>query len=216
MPNDQPPGPSAHRSPLTDFDLTDAWFERLGLRPSILQAMGALGAMAAMIEERVEHVIWKVEGHVPAGQRHWTDGKPISELIRRLRELGQASLDAELGAFLVLWCEAATPAFKCRNNLFHGVASGLGGEWVTFMANRSFQGEQRKRKYGEFIATDQTMALIRLAFSGLLRAIAMVETQDFSALKPELLKKMEGGLREARSISWELEDLAAAINHEKY
>ncbi|MGI4817955.1 MAG: hypothetical protein ACRYFE_05490 [Janthinobacterium lividum] len=215
MTGDQPKRP-AYRSPLAEFELTDAWFERLGLHPSLLQEVGALAAMAAMIEERVEHVVWKVEGHAPAGQRHWTDGKPISELIHRLKQLGEQSPDRSLGSLLVLWCEAAEPAFKCRNNLFHGVASGLGGEWVAFMANRAAKGEQRRRKFGEFIATDHTMSLMRLAFSGLLRAIVLIEAKDFAAVDPELIRKMERGLREARSIAWELENLATAVNHEKY
>jgi hypothetical protein len=198
------------------IDIPDSWFERLGLKPPMLQAIGKLTAMAAMIEQRVEHVIWQVEGHVPAGQRHWTDGKPISALIERLRASSDACPDADLGAFLALWCDAAVPAFKCRNNLFHGVASGLGGEWVAFRANHAAKGEKRNRRSGEFMATEHTMTLICQVFAALLRGIVTVDRKDLSGLSPEALKRLQSGLRDARSAAWELEDLVSAVNHEKY
>jgi hypothetical protein len=202
-------------TPLEQIARPAELLERFALNPSRLAQIGAVVALAALIEFRIERVIWTAEGHSPKGQRPWTDGKPISELIARLRgsATGLGETQRKLAA---AWCDAAEPAFRCRNSIVHGFPISLGGEWTNFTTNLRWEGELRKRPASTFSADDHTLDLIQAVFAILVRTLGPVEGAEAVTADDAKAQFLLRALREARSIASELEDLAAAVNREQY
>ncbi|MDI1288951.1 MAG: hypothetical protein PSX37_03240 [bacterium] len=194
----------------------DALFERWNVDARKRELLGGIVVIAAVVEFQTERTIWALEGHEPASGRHWTDSRPISDFIDRLAKLGNADTERARGDLVELWCEAATPAFHCRNSIVHGIPISFGGEWVNFSANYPLGGAVKKRPPTTFSADNNTLNLIQGAFAVLLHTLPHVQQWDEKPPSENGLKQMMSALREARSIGWELKDLAAAVNHEKY
>jgi len=189
---------------------------RLRIDPALLQQVGGIIVIGSMIEFRIERTIWAVEGHSPHGQRPPTDAKQISELVRRLRDWATSQADEQRAKFALAWCDAAEPAFRCRNSLVHGVPLSIGDGLTEFMANTRWSGELRKRPPSSFSADKHTLGLLQMVLTTLYWSIAEIEDSATEPSAGGRLELLQGALREARSVAWELSDLAVAVNHEKY
>lgn len=192
--------------------------KRLGLNQSMLGSIGLIASFAGNIEYRLEFALWALQGYDPKGRSHPKDGLPVSALIDEFKAQSSHIENTELCEVIRMWCEAAKPAFKCRNAIMHGISLPWSDQSATFMRNPRIYGELRKREYSEFHADEHTLTLMEGAFATLLRAIALIQNWANDAAKPDqdTFAAMMKALRDARSISVELVDLAAAVNHEKY
>jgi hypothetical protein len=88
-----------------------------------LAAIGAIAIMTALIESRAETMVWDLaKGFCTSENGHpWTEGKPISTLLAKIRELGEVHAKAGVPPLYSAWCDAAEEAFKCRNIIIHGL-----------------------------------------------------------------------------------------------
>lgn len=188
----------------------------LGLSGPMLQRIGTVAVLASNIEFWTERVIWRVDTIDPKGIRPWTDGKPIGELITRLEKAGPRVSIPDLQILIEVWCRAASPAFHCRNSIFHGVVINFGGNLPWFGNNVAWNGELRKRPFSDFHADEHTLDLLQAAFGVLLRSIVKIERVTRGEAIGDIAAEFLPALRETHSVVVELENLAAAVNHEKY
>lgn len=195
---------------------SDELFTRLHIDAPKLIGIGQVGVLAAMMENWAERAIWSVEGHDAEGLSHWTDGKMISQLIERLEKLSGEISDDGLRGLVAAWCQAAAPANKCRNSILHGIPVSMGTQWVNFERNFAWDGATRKRAPSTFSADDHTLSLIVDVYAVLVRSLVTVAKWRHEPQSEETTAVLLSALRESRSIAVELEDLAAAVNHEKY
>lgn len=202
-------------SPLGRLAKPDELFERWHLSPEFLAQIGKIVVLAAAVEVQTEQTIWSVEGHIPSSGRHWTDSKPISELIERLKGSAEKA-DPKLRPILIAWCKAAAPAFRCRNSIVHGLPMSFDGSWVNFTANLPLRGAVRKRSATTFSADEHTLRLIKNVFAILLRTLSNAQGWASKRMSSKMQEDVLRALAEARSIAIELEDLAGAVNSEKY
>jgi hypothetical protein len=179
-------------------------------------SIGQVGVLAAMMENWAERAIWIVEGHDPKGLEHWSDGKMISHLIERLQKLVDRIADDRLKAVVAAWCKAAAPANRCRNSILHGVPISLGGEWVNFERNFAWDGAVRKRAPSTFSADIHTLTLIVDVYAVLVRSLLAIVKWRSEPLAEQETDLLLRALAQSWSIAAELEDLATAVNHEKY
>lgn len=184
-----------------------------GTTDSMLRLIGGIAVLASNTENWVERAIWRVEGIDPAGIRPSTDGKQISGLIKQLAAAADNLSDGQIKSLVHKWCLAAGPAYRCRNSIFHATTVPL-GKMPWFASNAAWHGEMRKRPFSDFHADDNTLSLLQGAFGVLLQSIQLIATSTDKepAGSQDLLEK----LGTAHSIVCELQNLAAAINHEKY
>ncbi len=196
-----------------------AIMNRLGLTIPMLEKIGAIAVLAGNIEYEIEMTVWALEGHNPAGKRHSMDGRPISDWIKALADVSSSLPTGNLKNLTVMWCQAAEPAFKCRNSIFHGVTLSSDSERVSFLKNPRWHGEIRKREFSRFHGDEHTLALMEQVFAVLYRVIVTIDwivRYTHMEVGENTAKTLLSALREARSVSSELEDLAAAANHAKY
>lgn len=187
-----------------------------GLTDRMLAVIGAIAVLAAHTEHYAEKAIWEIEGP-PAGDGHpWTDGKPITAIIDRLEGHRKTLKKPGLGDLIYEWCNAAKPAFSCRNSILHGRTWTIGGEWSTFNRNELINGKLRKRMPKEFHATDHTLDLLEKAFEDVLNGIHLIGLAAQANVPIGDTNAPLSKLRKAASIAHELDDLAAAYNHENY
>ena len=192
-----------------------ALLSKLGLTDPMLHRIGSVAVLASNIEYWTERAIWRVEGIDPTGMRPSTDGKPISALIKQLEDCGSNVSIPELRTLIETWCRASSPAFRCRNSIFHGVTIRLGNApW--FAKNPSWNNEVRKRSFSDFHADEHTLSLLQAAFGVLFRSIVKIERTTRGEAVDDIVSEFLPALKETRSVVVELEDLAAAVNHEKY
>lgn len=210
------PKPPRQPSPFRRVARSDKLFARLHIDAPKLIGIGQVGVLAAMMENWAERAIWSVEGHEPRGLAHWTDGKMVSQLIERLETRVDAIADDRLKELVAAWCKAAVPANKCRNSILHGIPVSLGPEWVNFERNFAWDGAERQRAPSTFSADDHTLALLVDVYAVLVRSLIAVAKWRVAPQPEEATTILLSALRETRTIAAELENLAAAVNHEKY
>ncbi|MDP3196132.1 hypothetical protein [Tabrizicola sp.] len=187
-----------------------------GLTVDRLASIGAIAVLASHCEFYAEQAVWSIDAIPVQGTRPRTDAKPISELIRLLADFEEGKLKVGLTPLVAQWCKSADLCFSCRNSLMHGSTMYMDGEFTTFARNVPTQGAKRKREFRDFYASQNTLNLLEQAFEYLLHGIYVIWTESE---KPDALgdiSKIMRGLREAWSIAAELDNLAAAVNHEKY
>lgn len=195
----------------------EAIMNRLGLTASMLARIGAIAVLASNIEHETETTIWALDGHDPAGKRHSMDGRPMRGGIKALADASSSLPPGDFKDLVATWCQAAEPAFRCRNSVFHGMTIGGDSERVSYLNNPRWQGEIRKGKLSRFHAGEHTLALMEQVFAVLYRVIVTIDwlvRHTDMEVSHNTAKTLLSALREARSISSELEDLAAAVNHE--
>lgn len=187
-----------------------------GLSETELAYIGAVVVLASHVEYHAERAIWALTAQPVRGERPWTDGKPISDLIAKLEALAGGSLKSDLSKLVSRWCRAARPCFSCRHSVMHGQTAWLPGEWAIFNRNAIPNGARRRKDPSEFHASEHTLNLLETAFEHLLNGIHLIE---MAASTPVPIGDISVPLRhldEARLIGVELDDLAGAVRHEKY
>lgn len=190
-----------------------------GLTQEMFASIGAVALLASHTEMLVEKAIWAIEGRQKTSKGAvWTDTQQISGLIHKLAVLGKGTTPA-IAEVIALWCQAAQLGFNCRNSIFHGrTFAGFGSaEWAVFARNMRIDGEPRLRPPSEFHASENTLDLLEESFGHLLNGIHVIGVAASAPNLPlgdtaDVLKD----LRRARSTLAEIDDLAAAVNHEKY
>jgi hypothetical protein len=182
-----------------------------------LASIGAIALLASHTEHYAERAIWALEG-IKRDKKGsvWTDAKQITELIDKLEELVPSIPHMKFSEFVRAWCGAARLAFSCRNSLFHGRTWGLGDEWAVFSRNEPIAGERRKRPSSEFHASQNTLNLLEEAFGYLLNGVYLIGIAAGANVPLGDFKEPLSEVRRAWSIAAELDDLATAVNHEKY
>jgi len=194
---------------------------RLGFSPGLLLRIGSVAALAARIEYQVELAIWEIKKEKVEGLHPSTDGKTISALIKMIVAECVAMPAGDLKKLSGLWTDVAWLAFSCRNTIFHGVATRLSkdpGE-IDYIKAPGWHGEQRKRETKTFIANEHTLNLLIEVFEALAAGIELITRlamQQPVFLEPLVLEHITRQLRSAWSIAAEIDDLPAAVNHEKY
>lgn len=169
-----------------------------GLHQPVGQKLAAIITYSGSLEYFVERAIWRLENRNPEGERPDTDGKAITKLISQLEETSCSVCSPHQIEAIALWCQAANSAFVIRNNIAHGVATKL-GDTLAYMRNPRWNGEIRKRGFGDFWADEQTLYLVSESFAVLLRVIVKLasnESKDHEISSEDTMK----ALREARSI----------------
>lgn len=166
------------------------------------------------IEFHLERAIWRLDNQDPRGQRPRTDARPIIALIEMLEDHAQNCNSSKEQDLITTWCAAARGGFTIRNNIAHGVTSNI-GDTLVLMRNPQWQGEIRKRGFGDIWCDEYTMDLIRQSFAVLLRTIVGMsspEKQLPDVASPEIIR----ALREARSILGEFASQDYNPSFEKY
>lgn len=196
------------------------YLNMLGFKPAILESIGATAVLASGVEFWVERTIWKIKNENPSGVVPSTDGKSIGALIRTLDDLAKDMPSGNLKDALQIWTVTARSAFNSRNTIFHGMAipfNALGGKGITFFKNTSWSKESRSRERASFLADNHTLKLLREVFVTLVQTISFINLiVDDNVNGDDVAKDLIPSLRRVRSIAVEIEDLPAAVNHEKY
>jgi hypothetical protein len=188
-----------------------------GLSNTKLASIGAIAVLSAHTEDFTERAIWELDGKPERGERPWTDGKPISAWVAHLEKLGPSIRKPGLSKLVGAWCHAAKPAFSCRNSLFHGTTVVSDDpEWTQFIRNSAFGGIVRSRPTSDFHATKNTLGMLEEVFEILLNNIYLIWTAAQTTIPLGGAVEEYGSLGKAWSYAAELDDLGAALNHEKY
>ena len=195
-----------------------AIMNRLGLTASMLAKIGAIAVLAANIEYETETTIWALETHDSASKRHSMGRHPMRGGIKALADASSSLPPGNFKDLVATWCQAAEPAFKCRNTIFHSMTISDDSEQVSFLKNPRWQGEIRKRELARFHTGEHTLALMEQVFAVLYRVIVTIDRlvrHTDMEVSHNTDKTLLSALREAKTVSSELRDLAAAVNHER-
>lgn len=187
-----------------------------GLTAEKLCSIGAVAVLASHTEHYAERAIWELDGQQVKGLRPRTDAKPIAELIKMLGELGQSSTKPGFGALIEQWAQSAKLCFSCRNSIMHGTTAYMDQEFTVFARNLPTAGVVRKRDPSDFYASQHTLDLLAEAFEYLLNGIHLIWLAAQTSVPLGDVKEPLAHLRRAWSIGAELDNLAAAVTHEKY
>jgi hypothetical protein len=198
---------------LTDFGRADALQSALGLTPDVGVRIAAIISFAGAIEYHLERAIWRLRGIDPKGTKPDTDARMTTDLIAMLEKVGKARSD-ELGTVLQLWCDAARSGFTIRHNIAHGVPMKI-DTVLAYMRNPRWEGEERKREFGDFWADGHTLDLVREAMATLFRIIAAL-SKDAPDPAPVLTERALRALRAARSVLGEFASQTYNPSYEKY
>jgi hypothetical protein len=136
------------------------------------------------------------------------------ELIAMLEKVASnRAIDAER-RFLLDWCEAARSGFTIRHNIAHGVPMRF-GQTLAFMRSPRWEGEQRRRAFGDFRADPHTLDLVKQAMATLLRIIEALSRNgsDFPSTTTPAAAR---ALRAARSVLGEFASQDYNPSFEKY
>lgn len=184
------------------------------LDPLISQKIAALVTYSGSIEYYLERAIWKSKGIEPKGIRPETDANSITQMIKKFLEFSDSLEVTRERNFIQHWCEAVTSAFVIRNNIVHGVANVL-GDRLSYMRNPRWQGEIRRREFGDFWAERSTLEMVCESFAVLLRIIVKFERGEVTIeniASPIAIR----ALHEARSILGEFSSQNYNPSFEKY
>ncbi len=198
---------------LTAFGRADALQFALGLTPEIGVKIAAIISFAGGIEYHLERALWRFRGIDPRGIKPDTDARIITDLISMLEDVSGTQSE-EMAQLLQIWCAAARPGFTIRHNIAHGVPMKV-ETVLAYMRNPRWEGEQRKREFGDFWADDHALDLVREAMATLLRIIATLseENADHSAVVTAPAMR---ALRAARSVLGEFASQTYNPSYEKY
>ncbi|WP_299209193.1 hypothetical protein [uncultured Tateyamaria sp.] len=186
----------------------------LGLDMRTSAQIASIIIFSGNIEFHLERAIWRLDGIDPKGKRPRTDAKPIVVMFDMLECHVSGCKSSDVQALITTWCAAARGGFTIRNNIAHGVTSNI-GDTLVLMRNPEWQGETRKRSFGDIWCDENTMDLIRQFFAVLLRTIigfSSPEKKLAQVATPEVLR----ALREARSILGEFASQDYNPSFEKY
>lgn len=185
-----------------------------GLTDVTSRQIASIVICSGNIEFHLERAIWKLDGTDPKGTRPRTDAKPVVALLEMLEAHAPRCASEEEQLLLTTWCAAARDGFTIRNNIAHGVTSNI-EDTLVVMRNPQWQGEQRKRAFGDMWCDEYTMDLVRQSFAVLLRVIVGIADQKKTlalVANPNVVR----ALGEARSILGEFASQDYNPSFEKY
>ncbi|MBY5666215.1 hypothetical protein [Rhizobium leguminosarum] len=189
---------------------------KAGLSNDKLASIGAIAVLASHTEHYAERAIWRIEGQPVTGVRPRTDARPISQLIEILDEIGPTAQKPGIAPLVEQWCRSATLCFSCRNSIMHGTTAYADEDFTVFARNLPTDGVRRKRNPSDFYASQNTLTLLVEAFENLLGGIHLIWLAAQTTAPLGDIKEPMSALRRAWSIGAELDNLRAAIHHEKY
>lgn len=199
---------------LASYGKADNLQAMLGLTPTVGLKLAAIITFAGGIEHYLERTLWRLRGIDPKGVRPDTDAKVISDLVGMLEKVAAAEPYRKHGCFLGDWCAAARSGFIIRHNIAHGVPRKF-GDVLAYMRNPRWEGEQRKREFGDFWAEDHTLDLVREAMATLFRVVASLSS-DRTELKDVATAEAHRALHIARSVLGEFASQTYNPSFEKY
>lgn len=200
--------------PTREFGRADLLDQTLGLDDATGSRLASIIVLAANIEFHLERAIWALNGIDPKGVRPETDARPVSKLIEMLEESASSTTQDTVRTLLETWCRSARSAFVIRNNIAHGVAFRV-DTMLVFSRNPQWQGEIRKRDFGDLWCEPYVLDLIRESLATLLRivvAIAQRQGPLIEIASPLALR----AVGQARSILGEFADQFYNPGFEKY
>ena len=199
---------------MQDYGQADAIQAQLGLTPEIGVKIAAIISFSGAIEHFLERALWRLRGINPQGTKPDTDGKIITHLIGMLEEFGETLTDNDQRTLVATWCKAARYGFVIRNNIAHGVPAKVGNT-LTYARNPRWEGEERKREFGDFWADLPTLDLVCEAMAVLYRSIANL-SKDGQSLANVTNEETLKALRTARSVLGEFASQDYNPSFEKY
>jgi hypothetical protein len=162
---------------MEDYGRADRLQVHLGLTPEVGSKIAAIITFSGAIEHFLERALWRLRGIDPKGIKPDTDAKQISDLIGMLASYGEDLATDDHRTFFATWCSAARSGFVVRHNIAHGVPMKM-GDTLAYMRNPRWEGELRKREFGDFWADVDTLDLVREAMAVLYRSIALLAKDD--------------------------------------
>lgn len=202
------------KNPMHAYARADFLQARLGLTPQIGLKVAAIITFAGAIEHFLERALWRVRGINPRGIKPDTDAKMISDLIAMLARYGEGLEADKHRNFLENWCAAARSGFVIRNNIAHGVPMTM-SDTLAYMRNPRWEGEIRKRDFGDFWADPNTLDMVSDAMAVLFRSIALLSKDD-ATLEDVVNETAARALRRARSVLGEFASQTYNPSYEKY
>jgi hypothetical protein len=187
-----------------------------GLSDQKLASIGAIAVLASHAEHFAERAIWALDGGDVKGVTPRTDRKPIGDLVKMLRHHVQMAKKPGLAPLIEKWCDTAELCFSCRNSIMHGTTAYIDDEWTIFGRNNPTNGVKRKKGPSGFHASLHTLTMLEEAFGYLLNVIHFIWTAATALVPIGDTSELMRGLGRAWSTGAELDNLAAAMNHEKY
>jgi hypothetical protein len=188
---------------------------RLGLTTPMLSKIGAITVLARTIAYETEMTVSALEGDDLVGKRHAIEGCLTGDRIKALSQISSSLPPSEFKNLIVMWCQAAEPAFKCWNSIVHAITVDAHNEWGRSAKNLRRPGEMRKREPSEFHAGDHSLALMEQIFAVLYRVLVTIEwivCQRNMEVAENTAKTLLSALREAKSASRVFEDLASELS----
>lgn len=199
---------------MQNYGRADLVQTHLGLTPEIGAKIAAIISFAGAIEHFLERALWRLRGIDPKGMKPDTDAKIISDLIAMLAKYGDGLATYDHRAFINMWCAAAKSGFVIRHNIAHGVPMKV-GDTLSYMRNPRWEGEIRKREFGDFWADAHTLNLVREAMAVLYRSIALM-TKEGTGLADVVTEEATRAVRTARSVLGEFASQTYNPSFEKY
>lgn len=200
--------------PLRNYGRAEMLQVRFGITPEVGVKIAAIITFAGAIEYYLERALWRLRGIDPKGIRPDTDAKPVTDLIAMMDNYAAGLTDSEHRRFVETWCAAARSGFTIRHNIAHGFPGRL-GETLTYMRNPRWDGEKRKREFGDFWATSESLEFVSDAMAALLRSVAQLTFED-ATLATVATPAAHRALRSARSILGEFASQSYNPSFEKY
>lgn len=131
-----------------------------------------------------------------------------------LTTYGDDLATADHRTFVATWCAAARSGFLIRHNIAHGVPMKM-GDTLAYMRNSRWEGEVRKREFGDFWADIHTLDLVREAMAVLYRSIALLAKDDMG-VGDVATERAQRAVRTARSVLGEFASQTYNPSFEKY
>lgn len=199
---------------MEDYGRADRLQVHLGLTPEVGSKIAAIITFAGAIEHFLERALWRLGRIDPKGIKPDTDAKQISDLIGMLATYGEELATDDHRTFVAAWCSAARSGFLVRHNIAHGVPMKM-GDTLAYMRNPRWEGEIRKREFGDFWADVHTLDLVREAMAVLYRSIALLAKED-TGVADVATEQARRAVRTARSVLGEFASQTYNPSFEKY
>ena len=188
---------------------------RLGLTTPMLSKIGAITVLARTIAYETEMTVSILESDDPMGKRHAIEGCLTDDRIKALAQISSSLPPSEFKNLIVMWCQAAEPAFKCWNSIVRAITVDAHNEWGRSVKNLRRHGEMHKREPSEFHVGEHSLALMEQVFAVLYRVLVTIEwivCQRNREVAENTAKTLLSALREARAASRVFEDLASELS----
>lgn len=129
-----------------------------GIDVEAQRRIGTFVVMCSMLEMQVERVAICLKGQLEPGERIWTDGKVISDLIAEATKLLGRIPQEEVREVVRLALGVAGDLLAIRHTVVHGVPIGATAESKAVLArNKSWFGEVRRREQSQVAADGEVL-----------------------------------------------------------